>query len=86
MDGFNFGNFDKLKETIRKHEPICMSGIGIANLIISIKLANRSEIRRRALKELARYYGEPYQTMLMRKIHSNNWLKIHGYPMKRRKH
>lgn len=79
-------NFDKMKETIRKYEPQYVGTFGLASMIASISLANRSEIRRRALKELARYYGEPYQTMLMRKIHSNNWLKIHGYPMKRRKH
>lgn len=86
MNGFNFGNLDKLKETIRKHEPIYMSGIGIAGLICSVQLANRSENRRRVLKILAKHYGEPYQTRLMQEIHSNNWLKLHGYPMKRRKH
>lgn len=36
----------------------------------------------KAYLELAKYGDESY---LIRKYKSNNWLKMHGYPMRRRK-
>lgn len=81
-------NFDKLIEKVRKYQPAYMGIIGLAGTITisSVQLAYHGKLRRRALNVLANYYGEPYQTRLMQEIHSNNWLKLHGYPMKRRKH
>lgn len=59
----NYMDIEKLKLTIRKHEPEILTCVGIAAIGVNAALAVRGKCKRR----------------------SNNWLKMHGYPMRRKK-
>ena len=61
---------EELSKKIKKYTPEYISPIGIAALIINLREASRKSER------CFRKY--------MRKVRSNNWLKMHGYPMRRR--
>ena len=59
-----------LLKKIEKHTPEYISPIGIAASIINL---------REALKKSERCFRK-----YMRSARSNNWLKMHGYPMRRK--
>ena len=59
-----------LLKKIEKHAPKYISSIGIAASVINI---------REAFKKFERCFRK-----YMRNTRSNNWLKMHGYPMRRK--
>lgn len=56
--------------------------------IISIPILDTVTIGRRfeaVMKgRIAMISDDKYRTKVLRNLHSNNWLKMHGYPMKRK--
>lgn len=61
---------EELSKKIEKHTPEYVSMIGMAASIINI---------REAFKKSERCFRK-----YMRNARSNNWLKMHGYPMRRK--
>ena len=63
---------ENLLKKIEKHAPEYISPIGIAASIINLREAFKN-------KKSERYFRK-----YMRNSRSNNWLKMHGYPMRRK--
>lgn len=61
---------ENLLKKVEKYTPEYISPIGVVASIITI---------REAFKKSERYFRK-----YMRKARSNNWLKMHGYPMRRK--
>ena len=61
---------ENLLKKIKKYTPEYISPIGMAASIINL---------REAFKKSERYFRK-----YMRNTRSNNWLKMHGYPMRRK--
>ena len=75
----------EVKDAIKKYAPQMLLGAGVAGIMIS---NHTSQTR---LKVLACCYGKTstqyktYKRKVERKSHSNNWLKMHGQPLRRGK-
>lgn len=78
----------KIHEACRiamKHSPEILTGIGVAGSIAACSMLSGTN-RLRALTLLYEQFGDPrYDVLIKRMTKSNNWLKQHGYPMKRQK-
>lgn len=69
-----------VSETMRRYAPELLSVVGIAST------ACAAEINYLRMERLAAAYGElrTEYDRYMRRTRSNNWLKMHGYPMRRK--
>ena len=72
-----------LLERVGEHTPVLLTGVGIAGMLANIyRSVNYSNIGRE-LKWVS--YRARYENIKIEQgRHSNNWLKRHGYPMKRK--
>ena len=74
---------NKLGDTIRKHSPAILTVIGAAATVMQAMMGSRigPEIFMRMYRTTGdEYYRIRYYQMTK----SNNWLRMHGYPMKRK--
>ena len=76
---------EKIKDVAKKYVPQMLLGAGIAGLMWDHMTSKRQ------LSILAACYGttsveyQSYKRKVERKSHSNNWLKMHGQPLRRGK-
>lgn len=78
-------NMEELREMVMKHTPEVLRPEYVAGMIYSIrKTTKRLNDLKKSYEDLDRAFME-YARNATRKIHSNNWLKLHGYPMRRGK-
>lgn len=75
---------DRLLRTVRKALPLILDPevLRICMAFGSKETKQKMVATAKSYLELAKYADESY---LIRKYKSNNWLKMHGYPMRRRK-
>lgn len=74
-------SLSKISELCKKHSPKILTGM-VTNTTMAIKKDSK-----RLYEVLYRATGnEFYKTRNMQITHSNNWLKMHGYPMNRKSH
>lgn len=76
---------EKIKDVVKKYVPQMLLGAGVAGIMIG------NHTSQTKLKVLAACYGttsmqyQSYKRKVERKSHSNNWLKMHGQPLRRGK-
>ena len=72
------------KEIMKKYVPeiLCAPGIAMSLMDISHVKHNANMQILKTLADQSDYYRLKY----IRKTRSNNWLRIHGYPMRRKGH
>lgn len=74
----------KMKDVVKKHSPEILLGAGIAGMIAqTMMVRNPSRVYLNLYKATG---DESYLVKYYRLTKSNNWLKMHGYPMRRRTH
>ena len=79
-------DWTKFKETVKIHTPPAISGLGIAFSMLEIGI----NIGSKKMQEASATYLSSedvyikYRDFAIRYQKSNNWLKIHGYPMRRK--
>lgn len=69
---------------VKKHKPEIMIASGMVGIICDIQssLRGNKPLLYKRLYEYTR--NEYYEIRYMQLTHSNNWLKMHGYPMRRK--
>ena len=72
------------KEIMKKYTPTIVTSAGVAMFVDDIS-HRKNVAMMQALNTLANY-SELYRSKYLRKFKSNNWLKMHGYPMRRKGH
>lgn len=83
MDKFKLS--ESVKEYLRNHSPEIIAGIGVIGSITQSMMFNGNN-RLRTLKLLYELTGDPmYDIEIKHMTKSNNWLRMHGYPMRRKK-
>ena len=79
-------NTEKISEMVKKHTPEILTVWPMIHMLEEQYIVND-----RRLKALEESYGivnkelEKYRHRVMRRTRSNNWLRLHGYPMRRGK-
>lgn len=72
-------------EHINSHGPAILTGIGIIGTVISAQMSVRRDPNH--MLRMYRITGdEQYYVKYLRMTKSNNWLRMHGYAMRTRKH
>lgn len=83
MDKFKLS--ESVKGYLRKHSSEIITGIGLIGSIAQLTILSGTN-RLRVLKLLYKQTGDPkYDILIKRMTKSNNWLRMHGYPMRRKK-
>lgn len=74
----------EVKELFKKYSPQILTTVGAVGFIAN---TNISSMRTKRMYEaLYKATGnEFYKIRVMQITHSNNWLKMHGYPMNRKR-
>ncbi len=74
----------KIYESFEKHSPEILIAVGVAGYIGStLMVINRNNpLVHKALYQATG--NKYYEIRYMQLTHSNNWLKMHGYPMRRK--
>lgn len=81
----NMSISQKAKELIKKHTPQIVTTVGVASFIVSTHIGSQMRTER-VYKALYIATGNKFYKMrVMQMTHSNNWLKMHGYPMNRKR-
>ena len=79
-------NMEELRENFKKYAPEILYAHNIIHMMAAQHIVND-----RRLRVLEKSYGimnkeyAAYKHRVSRRTHSNNWLKLHGYPMRRGK-
>lgn len=80
-------NFEHPKSIIREHTPEVLTGIGVVGTVMSTMLVV-SQYKNKAVyyKIMYEHTGSDiYLIKYLQMTKTNNWLKMHGYPMRRRR-
>lgn len=81
------GIMTEVKENMVKHAPSCLSVDPITSMFIVIKAAATQHCRNVALADAYMTMNAEfarYRLKAIQETHSNNWLRMHGYPMRRK--
>lgn len=71
-----------MKEMLKKHEAMILSA-GVVGMMAYIPTSDR---KIQVYKALYKATGcDYYRVRFIQMTHSNNWLKTHGYPMRRKR-
>lgn len=70
------------REKLEVYVPEALSVAAIAGAIVSLVYNHRTVALRDAYMRIAE--PDRYKLTVIQRTHSNNWLKMHGYPMRRR--
>lgn len=74
----------EVRNCVKKYAPDILLSVGVIGTVMSgmMRSAERSHVYYRMMYRLtnSRYYDIRY----MQLTHSNNWLRMHGYPMNKR--
>lgn len=74
---------NKLGDKILKHSPSVLSVVGIAAMVVRTMMG--AKIRPEIFMRIYRATGnEYYRIRYYQMTKSNNWLRMHGYPMRRK--
>lgn len=79
-------SLSKISEVCKKHSPDILSVVGIVEMVTSTIMAIQKDPKRLYEVLYQTTGNEFYKTRYMQITHSNNWLKMHGYPMNRKSH
>lgn len=83
MSQINIGN---LRSVINKHSPEILIGMGLAGMVMQARLSAMQCVSEEAyLKAMYEFTGHKiYLYKYLQATKSNNWLRMHGYPMRKR--
>lgn len=77
---------EERKELLKKYVPTVLLPCSTAMMVINSKAAIRQQaVLLEGFERLTKEYGQ-YRKKAFKRLNTNNWLKMHGYPMKRRKY
>lgn len=80
----NVDTLFRVKENMTKYAPQYLSVSGIACILEGALIeAKRSATLSAAYESMNAEFAR-YKLRVIQNSHSNNWLKMHGYPMRRR--
>ena len=79
--------FNKVSLTtiMRKHTPAILCSLGVVATVVQTMMSVKRD--ERYWKFMYEYTGcEYYKLRYLQMTKSNNWLRMHGYPMRRKNH
>ena len=74
----------RVRETMAKYAPRSLSVFGVAYILEAAVMEAKRHIALTEAYECMNAEIARYKLTVIQNSHSNNWLKMHGYPMRRK--